>query len=100
AITSALAGDRVRITVTNSGKPIPEELLAKMFDPFFTTKPVGRGTGLGLGICKAVLRRCGGSIEPRNDPEGVTFEVTLPAAALVAAGQSEPVGAAARPSAG
>jgi len=94
AISSAPAGDRVRVTVTNSGRPIPDEVLGKMFDPFFTTKPVGRGTGLGLGICKAVLRRCGGSIEARNEAEGVTFEVTLPAAAPVAAGQASAVGAA------
>ncbi len=94
AIATSFEGGHVRVTVTNSGHPVPEELLGRMFDPFFTTKPIGKGTGLGLGICKAVLRRCGGTIEARNEADGVTFEVTLPAATAVAAEEPATAGAA------
>ena len=94
AIATSFEGGHVRVTVANSGHPIPEELLGRLFDPFFTTKPIGKGTGLGLGICKAVLRRCGGTIEARNEADGVTFEVTLPAATPVAAGEPVAAGAA------
>jgi C4-dicarboxylate-specific signal transduction histidine kinase len=37
------AGDRVEITVSDSGTGIPREVKEKMFNPFFTTKPAGEG---------------------------------------------------------
>jgi two-component system NtrC family sensor kinase len=35
----------------------------KIFDPFFTTKAVGKGTGLGLGICYQIIQKHAGTIE-------------------------------------
>ncbi|OPX24738.1 MAG: hypothetical protein B1H04_01530 [Planctomycetales bacterium 4484_123] len=79
-ITTRVENGQVVTEMANSGPPIPEELMAKLYDPFFTTKPIGRGTGLGLSICVGILRRYGGSISARNEPDGVVFTVSLPAA--------------------
>lgn len=95
-ITTSAHPDGVRIRIANNGSPIPEHAREKIFDPFFTTKAVGKGTGLGLGICTGILQRCGGRVRAWNDPDGASFEVTLPAspeapaAELVAAGAAAP----------
>ncbi len=81
---------RVAVTLANDGAPIPEDQLRKVFDPFFTTKAVGRGTGLGLGICAGIVRRLGGTITVRNEPDHVVFEVTLPAAGAEGNASEEP----------
>jgi len=92
-IVTALEDGRICVRISNSGDPIPDEVREKIFDPFFTTKAAGKGTGLGLGICKGILQRCGGTIRTWNDPDGVSFEVTLPPS--VDAPAEEPVGAGA-----
>ncbi|HWZ90116.1 MAG TPA: PAS domain S-box protein, partial [Polyangiaceae bacterium] len=71
---------QVAIIIEDTGSGIPEELLGKIFDPFFTTKPVGVGTGLGLPICRSIVRGLGGEITVRSTPgKGSQFTVTLPA---------------------
>jgi CheY-like chemotaxis protein/anti-sigma regulatory factor (Ser/Thr protein kinase) len=71
---------QVAIIIEDTGRGIPEELLGKIFDPFFTTKPVGVGTGLGLPICRSIVRGLGGEITVRSTPgKGSQFTVTLPA---------------------
>ncbi len=42
---------KIKISISDTGKGIPEENLGRIFDPGFTTKGVGVGTGLGLSIC-------------------------------------------------
>jgi len=74
------SGGQVTIAIEDTGSGIPEELLGKIFDPFFTTKPVGVGTGLGLPICRSIVRGLGGEITVRSTPgKGSQFTVTLPA---------------------
>ncbi|MET0790916.1 MAG: ATP-binding protein, partial [Polyangiaceae bacterium] len=71
---------QVSITIEDTGCGIAEDLLAKIFDPFFTTKPVGVGTGLGLPICRSIVRGLGGEISVRSTlGKGSAFTVTLPA---------------------
>lgn len=71
---------QVSITIEDTGSGIPEALLGKIFDPFFTTKPAGVGTGLGLPICRSIVRGLGGEISVRSTPgRGSEFTVTLPA---------------------
>ncbi|MDZ7291591.1 MAG: ATP-binding protein [candidate division KSB1 bacterium] len=67
----------VRITVRDSGKGIPLDILDKVFDPFFTTKE--QGVGLGLSIAYEIVQAHGGKIEfvPSDDNETVC-RVTLP----------------------
>jgi signal transduction histidine kinase len=51
-----------------------------MFEPWFTTKAPGRGTGLGLWLCRDIVEGLGGRIGFESGPSGTTFEVVLPTA--------------------
>src|SRR3981081_1660010 len=71
--------DSVWIVFQDDGPGIAPENLAHIFDPFFTTRRPGRRTGLGLSICKTVLREHGGNIEAASAPGGgAVFTITLP----------------------
>jgi two-component system OmpR family sensor kinase len=81
-------GDRVKITVSDSGPGIRPEHLPHIFDRFYkadasragTTIP--SGSGLGLSIVQAIVERHRGEIHASNAPEGgAKFELVLPAAA-------------------
>ncbi len=73
--------NQVIVTVWDNGPGIPEDVKAKIFEPFFTTKRPGSGTGLGLYICRQVIKRVGGSIEVEsNVGSGARFIVCLPVA--------------------
>jgi signal transduction histidine kinase len=55
-------------------------MLNRVFEPFFTTKPAGQGTGLGLFLCRNIVRRHGGELMVRSTPHhGTTFIIELPA---------------------
>jgi len=69
------------ITLTDTGKGIPDQIRQKIFDPFFTTKDVGKGTGQGLAISHSiVVDMHGGSISAESIPgNGATFIIIIPA---------------------
>lgn len=70
------SGKDVRITVSDTGKGIPKEILPNIFEPFFSTKD---STGLGLAVVYGVIQQHGGTIEVDSTPEvGTTFVITLP----------------------
>jgi PAS domain S-box-containing protein len=73
-------GAAVVITVSDTGPGIPEAIRGRIFDPFFTTKAVGKGTGQGLAIARAlVLERHGGDLWFETVVgRGTTFFVRLP----------------------
>ncbi|MCU6746234.1 MULTISPECIES: sensor histidine kinase [Lachnospiraceae] len=69
--------DTVRITVFNSGKPIPEEDLSKLWDKFYKvdkahTREYG-GNGIGLSIVKAIMESFHQDYGVRNFDNGVEF---------------------------
>ncbi len=74
-------GPYVRMGVSDTGKGMTAEIVAKIFDPFFTTKPEGEGTGMGLAVVQKILKSIGGAITVESDPDqGTRFDVFLPAA--------------------
>ncbi len=78
---SAEARDqRVVIVVKDHGTGIPPEVQRRMFDAFYTTKDPGKGTGLGLYICKEIVEGMGGMLRYTTSPEGTSFELELPVA--------------------
>ncbi|MEG3917890.1 AAA family ATPase [Microcoleus sp. T3_A4] len=70
--------DQAKISISDSGQGIPEEIKGKIFDPFFTTKPAGEGSGLGLDIVKKIVDKHQGKIEVESIPDKTTFNVFLP----------------------
>ncbi|SES79154.1 sensor histidine kinase [Stigmatella erecta] len=60
----------VRLEVEDNGTGIPQDVLPRLFEPFFTTKPPGKGTGLGLALCREYVARVGGTLCAENRPEG------------------------------
>lgn len=51
---------KIRITITDSGLGIPEDVALKMMELFYTTKGMGKGVGLGLSISKGIIEEHGG----------------------------------------
>jgi signal transduction histidine kinase len=79
-LRTQLSGDRVLVSVSDTGSGIPPEHIGRIFDPFFTTKKVGSGTGLGLSTSYSIVQRHGGTIEVESRKGvGTTFRVVLPA---------------------
>jgi len=79
-VQSYREGDRVVITVSDTGSGIDDAFRERVFEPFFTTKEAGRGTGQGLAIARAVVvGKHGGSLtfETTKD-RGTTFYVKIP----------------------
>jgi signal transduction histidine kinase len=84
--TREISGGRVEASVSDTGCGIPPENINRIFDPFFTTEPVGLGTGLGLPICKRIVREMGGELLVESElGRGTTFRVVLASASEVRA---------------
>lgn len=67
------------LEVSDSGRGIPREDLPRIFEPFFSTRPDGRGTGLGLFICRVIIEQLGGSIDVASTlGKGTCFTVFIP----------------------
>jgi signal transduction histidine kinase len=72
-------GRYAHLTVRDTGKGIPQELVSRVFEPFFTTKDAGKGTGLGLSLIHGIIRQHQGDITIEStEGVGTTVHVYLP----------------------
>jgi len=65
------------VEVEDTGTGIDETARPRLFDPFFTTKPPGKGTGLGLAVCKTIVALHGGTIRIGNKEGGGGARATV-----------------------
>jgi len=78
-IATRRVADGVHISVSDNGRGMSPEILAKAFDKSFTTKPVGKGRGVGLFVCKTLIEEAGGRITLDSQPgEGTTANLYFP----------------------
>jgi signal transduction histidine kinase len=82
--TSRESKRSIEVIISDTGTGIKPKDRTRIFDPLFTTKKVGEGTGLGLTVTYAIIKKYGGEIafETRTKEEsrdsGTTFIITLP----------------------
>jgi PAS domain S-box-containing protein len=90
-------GDYVQLQVSDTGRGIPPQTVAKVFDPFFTTKSAGRG--LGLAVVQGIVRSLGGAISLTSESgQGTTFQILLPCTETTASVTGEAMSGAREPS--
>jgi len=83
-ISAALTGNELRVTVTDQGPGIPEDILPQLFEYRSSDRP-GRGkqqgAGLALIICKDFMQMMNGAVQAANIPgRGAALSYTLPIA--------------------
>jgi C4-dicarboxylate-specific signal transduction histidine kinase len=79
-ITTSFDHSAIIIKFSDNGPGIPIDIIDKIWLPFFTTKSEGKGTGLGLFICKEIIDQLNGSISCSNMPSsGALFTISIPA---------------------
>lgn len=80
---SAIATNRgtIEIAVEDNGGGIDPDVRDRLFEPFVSTKDVGKGTGLGLAVCRGLVEAAGGTIRVEDGNDGARFILELPAVA-------------------
>jgi signal transduction histidine kinase len=83
-VTSKVEGAFVILDVADNGPGIASENIERVFDTHFTTKMPGRGSGLGLSLCRSLVERDGGKIAVDSVfGQGTTVVIKLPIPAEV-----------------
>jgi signal transduction histidine kinase len=78
-IAAARKDGGVRLVIEDNGPGVDPRVQAQLFEPFVTTKDVGKGTGLGLAVCRGLVESAGGSIALDTEyARGARFIVDLP----------------------
>jgi signal transduction histidine kinase len=81
------ANGGLSVEVEDEGHGIAPEHMARLFEPFFTTKQGRGGTGLGLGLSRAMLESMGATLQVASTPGvGTRATIIMPAAAPAAGG--------------
>lgn len=74
-----LPGEYVKISFTDNGTGIAQDIMGRIFEPFFTTKEQYKGTGLGLSMIYGFINQCKGSITVYSEiGHGTTFNLYFP----------------------
>jgi C4-dicarboxylate-specific signal transduction histidine kinase len=68
----------VKISVTDCGNGISDEVAKRLFEPFFTTKDVNKGTGLGLSISRNIIEKHGGKFYLDQEKTNTCFVILIP----------------------
>ncbi len=74
-------GEYVKLTISDTGCGIPNDIVQKIFDPFFTSKTADkkRGSGLGMSVVDAVIKDHNGYIDLKSQVgEGTSFYIYFP----------------------
>lgn len=79
-VSTRVEDTMVVVSFADNGTGMPPEVREKIFEPFFTTKEIGRGTGQGLALARAVvIEKHGGTIEVDSElGRGTEFVLRLP----------------------
>lgn len=81
-------GQYVMLAVSDTGKGMAPEVIARAFEPFYTTKPEGQGTGLGLSQVYGWIKQSGGHVEIYSElGHGTTIRLYLPRADATESGK-------------
>ena len=76
---NAKPGNYVMLSVQDTGVGMTDEVKGHLFEAFYTTKPAGKGTGLGLATCQAIVEQCVGHISFTSEVgKGTTFRIYFP----------------------
>ena len=88
-LRAGMSGSEVVMSVSDTGRTLPDAEFAQMFEPFYTTKQ--GGMGLGLTICQMIVTAHGGTLTAARNPDrGMTFSFRLEPADAVAGIRPEP----------
>ncbi|HEY7496724.1 MAG TPA: ATP-binding protein [Candidatus Tectomicrobia bacterium] len=78
-VTTSTGETGIHIEVSDTGSGIAPEDLPQVMEPFFTTKAEGKGTGLGLPICRRIVQEHHGTLELTSVvDQGTTVHLVLP----------------------
>ena len=73
------SGHYIKVTVSDTGHGIPQDIIGAIFEPYFTTRGVGEGTGMGLAMVHGIVETYDGNITVNSAlGKGAVFEVYLP----------------------
>ncbi len=76
-------GNYIKLTISDTGCGIKEDICEKIFEPYFTTKGKGKGTGLGLSVAYGIIKDHSGDITVYSElGKGTTFNIYLPRIAV------------------
>ena len=71
-----------KVSISDSGLGIPEDVAQKIFEPFYTTKAVGKGTGLGLSLANKIIKSHGGIFQLDHESKNTKFDMIFPKQAI------------------
>jgi signal transduction histidine kinase len=78
-VAATRTGQGVQLVVEDNGPGVAAEVRGRLFEPFVTTKEIGKGTGLGLAVCRGLVEAVGGTIALDVEYQGgARFVVELP----------------------
>jgi two-component system sensor histidine kinase RegB len=87
-LTTGSRTTKWKLTITDHGTGLSEEVARRIGEPFFTTKEVGQGMGLGVFLTRNVIQGVGGTIKFGSPSEGGTIcEVEIPTRTSVETGR-------------